>query len=150
ESINAQLDAQRVQIEKLRQALQLKRKQVRELTVRSPTNGGIQEVSLQVGQRVTPGTVLAKVADPGSLKAELKVPETQAKDVALGQTAEIDTHSGVIKARVMRIDPNVINGTRTVDCQLMGRLPRGAVPDLSVDGTIQIAHLEDVTYVGRP
>jgi HlyD family secretion protein len=150
ESINAQLDSQKLQIDKLRAALQLKRKQVSELTVRAGMNGVIQEVSLQVGQRVTPGMVLAKVAEPRKLKAELKIPETQAKDIAIGQAAEIDTRNGVIPARVVRIDPNVVNGTRTVDCQLQGKLPRGAVPDLSVEGRIEIARLTGIEYVGRP
>jgi len=110
----------------------------------------IQELTLQVGQRVTPGMVLAKVAEPRHLKAELKIPETQAKDIAIGQRAEIDTRNGVIKAKVVRIDPNVVNGTRTIDCALVGKLPLGAVPDLSVDGTVETARLEGVIYVGRP
>jgi len=150
ESVAAQLDSQKLQVEKLRAAWQLKRKQVGELTIRSGTRGVIQELTLQVGQRVMPGMVLAKVAEPRKLKAELKIPETQAKDVAIGQKAEIDTRIGVIKARVVRIDPNVVNGTRTIDCTLEGKLPAGAVPDLSVDGTVETARLEGVTYVGRP
>ena len=150
ESVDAQLDAQKVQIEKLRAALTLKRRQVRDLTVRAGTSGVIQEVTLQVGQRVTPGTVLAKVAEPRKLKAELKIPETQAKDIAVGQPAEIDTRNGLVSARIVRIDPNVVNGTRTVECQILGKLPPGAVPDLSVDGTIQIAKLDGINYVGRP
>ncbi len=150
ESVNAQLESQKVQIEKIKAALQLKRRQVNDLTVRAGMNGVIQEVSLQPGQRVVPGTVLAKVAEPRKLKAELKIPETQAKDIAIGQVAEIDMHSGVIKAKVIRIDPNVVNGTRTVDCQLLGKLPRGAVPDLSVDGMIETAKLDGIAYLGRP
>ena len=150
ESINAQLDAQKVQIEKLRAAWQLKRQQVQQLTIRAGTDGVLQEITLQVGQRVTPGTVLAKVAQPWKLKAELKIAETQAKDILLGQKAEIDTRNGVIPARVVRIDPNVVNGTRTVDCKLDGDLPSGAVPDLSVDGTVEIERLADVLFVGRP
>ena len=150
ESVDAQLDSQKTQVEKLRAAWQLKRQQVAGLTIRAGTNGVIQELTLQVGQRVTPGTVLAKVAEPRKLKAELKIPETQAKDIAIGQPAEIDTRNGVIKARVVRIDPNVVNGTRTVDCTLEGNLPPGAVPDLSIDGTIETARLTGVNYVGRP
>lgn len=150
ESINAQLDAKKVQIEKLRAAWQLKKQQVAELTVRAGTEGVIQELTLQPGQRVKPGDVLAKVAQPWKLKAELKIAETQAKDIQLGQKAEIDTRNGIIPGHVIRIDPNVVNGTRTVDCKLDGPLPPGAVPDLSVDGTVEIERLADVMYVGRP
>lgn len=150
ESIKAQLDSQRVTIEKLRAAYQLKKKQVEQLTIRAGTEGVLQEMPLQVGQRVTPGTVLAKVAQPWKLKAELKIPETQAKDVVIGQPAEIDTRNGVINGKVMRIDPAVQNGTVTVDVRLEGQLPQGARPDLSVDGTIELERLADVLYVGRP
>lgn len=148
--IQAQLEAQRVQIEKLKAAYELKRKQVDDLTVRAGTSGVLQELTLQVGQRVTVGAVLAKVVEPTKLKAELKIPETQAKDVALGLPAEIDTRNGVVKGRVARIDPAAINGTVTVDVRLEGELPAGARPDLSVDGTIELERLADVLYVGRP
>ena len=150
ESVQAQMDSQRVQIDKLKATLQRKREQVGELTVRAGTEGVIQEMDLQVGQQITTGTVLAKVAQPWRLKAELKIAETQAKDILLGQKAFIDTRNGVIPAHVVRIDPNVVNGTRTVDCQLDGPLPSGAVPDLSVDGTIEIQRLDEVVYIGRP
>jgi HlyD family secretion protein len=150
DSINAQLEAKNVQIQKLQAAWQLKKQQVAELTVRAGTEGVIQELTLQVGQRVKPGDVLAKVAEPRKLKAELKIAETQAKDIQLGQKAEIDTRNGIIPGHVIRIDPNVVNGTRTVDCKLDGPLPPGAVPDLSVDGTIEIERLTNVEYVGRP
>jgi HlyD family secretion protein len=150
ESDDAQLDAQKVQIEKLQAAWQLKKQQVQELQIKAGTDGVLQEMTLQVGQRVHPGDVLAKVAQPRKLKAELKIAETQAKDILLGQPAEIDTRNGIIPATVIRIDPNVVNGTRTVDCKLNGPLPDGAVPDLSVDGTIEIEKLTDVLFVGRP
>ena len=105
---------------------------------------------MEVGQRVTAGTILAKVVQPTHLKAALLIAETQAKDILIGQKAEIDTHNGVIPGRVIRIDPAVQNGTRTVDVKLEGELPKGAVPTLSVDGTIEIERLDDVVYVGRP
>ena len=105
---------------------------------------------MDVGQRVAQGTALAKVVQPGLLKAALKIAETQAKDVQIGQKASVDTHNGVIAGHVMRIDPAVVNGTRTVDVKLDGPLPEGAVPDLSVEGTIEIERLADVLSVGRP
>ncbi len=148
--IRAQLEAQRVQIEKLRAAYALKKQQVDELTVRAGNTGVLQELTLQVGQRVTVGTVLAKVVQPKNLKAELKIPETQAKDVVLGLPAEIDTRNGFVKGRVARIDPAAINGTVTVDVRLEEELPPGARPDLSVDGTIELERLADVLYIGRP
>src|SRR5579863_2086253 len=150
ESINAQLDAKKVQVDKLRAAWQLKKQQVAELIVRAGTDGILQEMTLQPGQRVRTGDVLAKVAQPWKLKAELKIAETQAKDILLGQVAQIDTRNGIIPGHVIRIDPNVVNGTRTVDCKLDGALPAGAVPDLSVDGTVEIERLTDVVFVGRP
>lgn len=150
ESINAQLDAKKVQIDKLRAAEDLKKQQVSELTIRAGIDGVVQEITLQPGQRVKTGDTLAKVAQPWKLKAEIKIAETQAKDVSLGQTAEIDTRNGIVRGHVIRIDPNVVNGTRTVDCKLDGPLPPGAVPDLSVDGTVEIVRLSDVVYVGKP
>jgi HlyD family secretion protein len=148
--VDAQLDAQKVQIEKLRATYLLKKKQVDELTIRAGIKGRMQEMTLQVGQRVKPGDVLAKVAQPWKLKAELKIAETQAKDILLGQKAEIDTRNGVVSGHVSRIDASIVNGTRTVDVKLDGALPPGAVPDLSVDGTVEIERLADVVYVGRP
>ena len=150
ESIEAQLAAQKVQIAKLRAAWELKKQQVAELKIRAGTQGVLQQMAVEVGQRVTPGTILAKIAQPWKLKAELKIPETQAKDIALDQVAEVDTRNGVIPGRVSRIDPAAVNGTVTVDVRLEGELPAGARPDLSVDGTIEIERLADVLYVGRP
>ncbi len=149
-SAQAQLDSQQVQIEKTRAAYDLKRKQVTELTVRAGTDGVLQQMPVEVGQRVTPGTILAKVAQPSKLKAEIRIPETQAKDVALGQPAEVDTHNGVIQGRVARIDPAALNGNVTVDIALEGALPAGARPDLSVEGVIELERLKDVLYVQRP
>ncbi len=148
--IKAQLDASRVQIEKLQAAYELKRKQVEQLTVRAGTTGVLKEVNVEAGQRVAPGAVLAKIVQPWRLKAELKIPETQVKDVQVGQDASIDTRNGIIDGKVMRIDPAAINGTVTVDVKLLGDLPSSARPDLSVDGTIEIERLADVVYVGRP
>jgi len=150
ESIAAQMDAKKVQIDKLRATQQRKKDQVSELSVRAGLEGVVQEITLQPGQRVHMGDVLAKVAQPWKLKAEIKIAETQAKDVQLGQVAQIDTRNGIIPGHVIRIDPNVVNGTRTVDCKLDGPLPPGAVPDLSVDGTVELERLTDVVYVGRP
>jgi len=150
DSTDAQLESQKVQIDKLRAAWERKKQQLTELTVRAGTEGVVQEMTLQVGQRISPGTVVAKVAEPKKLRAELKIAETQAKDILLGQKASIDTRNGIIPAHVIRIDPNVVNGTRTVDCKLDGPLPSGAVPDLSVDGTVEIERLADVVYIGRP
>jgi HlyD family secretion protein len=150
EMIRAQVEAQRVNIEKLRSQYQLKKSQVDQLTIRAGTSGVLQELALQVGQRVTVGTVLAKVVQPTRLKAELKVPETQAKDVQLNQLAEVDTRNGVVKGRVARIDPAAVNGTVTVDIRLEEKLPPGARPDLSVDGTIELERLSDVLFVERP
>ncbi len=110
----------------------------------------LQELELEVGEQVAPGTILAKVAQPENLKAELRIAETQAKDVQIGQKASIDTRNGVIAGVVSRIDPAVREGTVLVDVRLTGDLPQGARPDLSVDGTIELERLDDVLYVGRP
>jgi HlyD family secretion protein len=147
DSIAAQLASQRVQIEKLKAAYQLKKEQVEGLKIRAGADGVLQEMTLQVGQRVTPGTILAKVAQPQKLKAELKIAETQAKDIVIGQLAVIDTRNGTVDGRVSRIDPAVVNGTVTVDVRLEGKLPDGARPDLSVDGTVEIERLNDVVGV---
>lgn len=154
-SIQAQIDAQKVQIEKLQAAYMLKKQQVDQLTIRSGTDGtltqlGTTAMPLEVGMRVSPGTILAKIAQPKKLKATLKIPETQVKDVALGQSASIDTRNGIIPGHVSRIDPAAVNGTVDVDVALDGPLPEGARPDLSVDGTITLEKLSDVMYVGRP
>ena len=150
ESVQAQIDSQKVQIEKLRATYTLKKQQVDELTIRAGIRGRMQEMTLQVGQRVKPGDVLAKVAQPRKLMARLQIPETQAKDIVLGLPAEIDTRNGIVRGHVIRIDASIVNGTRTIDCKLDGVLPKGAVPDLSVDGTVQIERLNNVLSVGRP
>jgi HlyD family secretion protein len=113
-------------------------------------SGVLEQVSVNVGQQVQPGSNLARVADPTRLKAELRIAETQARDLAIGQKAEIDTRTGIIQGRVMRIDPSAQQGTVTVDVELIGELPRGSRPDLSVDGTIELERLTNVLFVGRP
>jgi HlyD family secretion protein len=150
QSVDAQLEAQQVQIDQLKAQWQLKKKQVQDLTIRAGLAGRVQEMTLQQGQKVKPGDVLAKVAQPWKLLARLNIAETQAKDIILGQKAEIDTRNGIVAGHVIRIDASIVNGTRTVDCKLDGALPPGAVPQLSVDGTIEIERLADVVYVGRP
>lgn len=148
--LEAQLVAKRAALEQLRALSQLKQSQLDALRVRAGIAGVLQEQPLKVGQWATAGTTLAKVVQPQRLKAELKVAETQAKDIQLGQPALIDTHNGVISGHVMRIDPAVQNGTVTVDVALDGVLPQGARPDLSVDGTIDLERMANVLYVGRP
>jgi HlyD family secretion protein len=151
-SADAQVAAQQSRIEQLRAQLRLNQEQVASLQVRAGTYGVLQEVTVEVGQQITPGTNIARVADPSSLKATLQIPETQIKDIALGQTASIDTRSGgaVVRGSVQRIDPAARNGTVAVDVRLEGALPQGARPDLSVDGTIELERLDNVLYVGRP
>jgi multidrug efflux pump subunit AcrA (membrane-fusion protein) len=154
DSTQAQLAVQQAVIEKNQALLRLKRAQVEGLRVRAGIDGVLQQigdlVTLQVGQRVTPTATLAKIVQPSKLKAEVKIAETQAKDILIGQVAEIDTRNGIIPGHVTRVDPAVINGTVTVDVKLEGALPKGARPDLSIDGTIELERLEDVVYVGRP
>jgi HlyD family secretion protein len=150
DSVEAQLAVKMADIERLRAMYQLRKGQVEALQVKAGAEGVLQELPVQVGQRVPAGGILAKVAQPSRLKAELKVPETQAKDVVLGQKAEIDTRNGVIMGKVSRIDPAAREGTVVVDVKLEGELPQGARPDLSVDGTIEIERLADVVFVGRP
>jgi HlyD family secretion protein len=150
-SADAQLAAQRARVDQFRGTYELKRRQVESLKVRAGINGVLQELPVQVGQRVTPGTVLARVARPESLKAELKVPEVQAKDVLPGQKASIDTRNGdPVPGHVIRVAPSAQDGTVIVDVALEGDLPKGARPDISVDGTIEIERLDNVLYVGRP
>jgi len=146
----AQMNAQQARIQPLRALAELKKRQVDALNVRAGTNAVLQQVSVQVGQQVTPGFNMARVADPASLKAELKIAETQIKDVKLGQLVEVDTRNGIIQARVSRIDPAAREGTFTVDAELTGPLPASARPDLSVDGTIELERLDNILYVGRP
>ena len=149
-SIDAQLAQLQAKVDQMRVLAELKQKQLDELKVRAGIDGVLVELPLHVGQRVTPGTMLAKVVQPNHLMAELKVAETQARDVQIGEPASVDTHNGVIAGTVMRVDPSVQNGTVTVDVKLTGELPRGARPDLSVDGTIDLERLDNVLYVGRP
>jgi HlyD family secretion protein len=150
ESVDAQLAAERARVEQMRALYRLRKNQVDALKVRAGIDGVLQQMPVEVGQEVTPGTILAKVAQPDKLKAELRIAETQAKDIEVGQVASIDTRNGIIEGKVMRVDPAVLEGTVTVDVELTGELPKGARPDLSVDGTIEIERLENVLYVGRP
>ena len=149
-STKAQINAQQSRIDQLQALARLKKDQVDALKVRAGTNGVLQVVSVQEGQQVTPGLNLARIADPASLKAELKVAETQIKDVKEGQTAVVDTRNGVIEGRVSRIDPAAREGTFTVDVTFTGPLPSSARPDLSVDGKIELERLTNVLYVERP
>jgi HlyD family secretion protein len=154
ESVKAQLENQRVAIANLNEKYKLKKEQVDELTIRAGVEGTLQQLGttalpLEQGMRVQPGTILAKIAQPNRLKATLKIPETQAKDVAIGQVASIDTRNGIIPGHVTRIDPASTNGTVDVDVKLEGHAD-GMRPDLSVDGTVTIERLADVVYVGRP
>ena len=150
DSTTAQLAVQQSAVDQARALLQLTRRQRDELKVRAGLDGMLQLVPIEVGAQVAPGANLARVANPSRLKAEIKIAETQAKDIQIGQKAEVDTRNGVVEGRVARIDPSVQNGTRTVDVTLTGELPKGAVPDLSVDGTIELERLNDVLYMGRP
>jgi len=149
-SVKAQISAQQTRISQLRALAKLKREQATGLKVRAGTSGVLQEVSVKVGQQVTPGFNMARVADPNSLKAELKVPETTIKDVRVGQAVKVDTRNGIIDGQVQRIDPAAREGTFIVDVQLTGVIPPSARPDLSVDGTIELERLVDVLYMGRP
>jgi HlyD family secretion protein len=150
DSIKAKVEAQRVVVESARANYELKRRQVDQLTIRSGIDGVLQEVDVEVGQRVPTGTILAKVADPKKLKAVLQIAETQMKDVRVGLDATIDTRNGIIPGRVIRIDPAATNGPVGVDVSLLGPLPEGARPELSVDGVVQIERLRDVVYMDRP
>ena len=150
DSGNAKLAAQQAKVEQMKALYELKRSQVEALHVRAGIDGVLQLLSVEVGQHVTPGMNLARVADPKKLRAEVKIAETQAKDVIPGQKATIDTRNGIVNGHVSRVDPSVINGTVTVDVTIDDPLPAGARPDLSVDGTIILENLTDVLYVGRP
>jgi HlyD family secretion protein len=150
ETAQTRLAAQQARVEQQKALYNLRRSQLEALHVRAGINGVLQLVPVEVGQRVTPGANVARVADPKKLKAEIKIAETQAKDVAIGQKATIDTRNGVVAGRVSRIDPSVQNGTVTVDVAIDDPLPQGARPDLSVDGTVELENLKDVLYVGRP
>lgn len=150
ESTEAQLAAERARVAQSRALYELRRQQVDGLKVRAGIAGVLQQVPVEVGQRVVPGTNLARVAVPGRLKAELRIPETQARDVEIGLKAVIDTRNGEVEGKVSRVDPAAQNGTVLVDVAFTGPLPRGARPDLSVDGTIELERLTDVLYVERP
>ena len=150
EAVAAQLLVQAAEVDQRRGLAQLRRGQRLGLSVRPGLSGVLQQISVEVGQQVTPGTNLARVAQPEKLKAVIRVPETQARDLQPGQPASIDTRNGIVTGRVARVDPGAQNGTVTVDIALQGELPRGARPDLTVDGTIDIDRLTDVVYVGRP
>ncbi len=150
DSAAARLQAQQSHVDQQRALYDLKRSELNSLHVRAGIEGVLQLVPVDVGQHVTPSTNLARVADPKHLKAEIKIPETQAKDITIGQPATVDTRNGILKGQVSRIDPSVQNGTVTVDVLFTEPLPNGARPDLSVDGTIELENLKDVLYVGRP
>ncbi len=150
ESTQARVAVQQSEVEQARALVRLKQQQMDDLHVRAGFAGVLQVVPVEVGQQVAPGANLARVSDPSRLKAELKVPETQAKDIQLGQIASIDTRNGIVAGRVVRIDPSVQNGTVTVDVTMTDALPKGARPDLSVDGTIELQRLSDVVFIGRP
>ncbi len=150
EAIESQISTQASQVEQLKAIATNQRNRLQSLQVRAPDAGVLQELTLQLGQWVPEGTTLAKVVQPGSLKAVLRIPESQAKDVSVGQKASIDTRNGFVAGHVSRKDPSALGGSVTVDVTLDGPLPSGAVPDLSVDGTIVIETLNDVRYTGRP
>lgn len=150
QSIDAQTRGQQAAVDQARAVSNLQASRVASLKVTAGFSGVLQQVPVEAGQQVAPGQNLARVADPGRLKAELRIAETQAKDIEVGLPAEVDTRNGVIAGVVSRKDPAAVNGTVTVDVTLTGELPRGAVPDLSVDGTIQLERLDDILYVGRP
>lgn len=149
-SISQQLAVQQAVLEQDKAQANLLQRQVDQEQVRARIDGILQEVPPEIGTEVTPGSELAKVAQQTKLKAQLQIAETQAKDIQIGQTASVDTHNGIIPGHVSRIDPSVLNGTRTVDVHLDGALPPGAVPQLSVEGTVLISKLTNVLYVGRP
>jgi len=145
-----QVAAQEAQIERLRAVVAFRRKQVDSMKVRSIDRGVLSELPLELGQWVTPGALLAKVVQPEQLKAVLRIPETQARDLALHLAAAIDTRNGVVQGRVSRISPSANQGSVEVDVSLPAELPRGARPDLTVEGTIEIEKLQNVLFVGRP
>jgi HlyD family secretion protein len=142
--------AKQATVDQLKASAALKAHDVEALHVKAGMTGVLQQLPVEVGQRVTPGTNLARVADPKKLKAQIKIAETQAKDIQINQPASIDTRNGIVAGHVTRVDPAVEQGTVTVDVALDGPLPKGARPDLSVDGTIELERLNNVLYVGRP
>jgi len=150
DSVVPQLAVKQAEVDRLRDQAKLKQAEADALSVRAGMRGILQVVPVEVGAQVQPGTNLCRVADPTRLKAEIQIAETQAKDVLIGQSAQIDTRNGIADGRVSRIAPSVQNGTVTVEVALPGELPKGARPDLSVDGVVELEHLDDVVYVGRP
>ncbi|MBA3231892.1 MAG: HlyD family efflux transporter periplasmic adaptor subunit [Acidobacteria bacterium] len=150
DGMKSQLAPQAAEIELRRAAYQLRQNQLSDLKVKAGMHGVLQVVPVEVGAQVGPGTNLARVADPSNLKAELRIPETQTRDLRIGQLAEVDTRNGVVKGRVARIDPAAVGGTVGVDVILEDELPAGARPDQSVDGTVLLEQLSDVVFVGRP
>lgn len=150
ESIEPQLAVQEAEVSRLRAQARLRLAEADALKVRATMTGVLSALPVEVGAQIQPGQNLARVADPSDLKAEVRIAETQAKDIMIGQIASIDTRNGIVAGRVVRIDPAVQNGTVLVDVTLDGELPRGARPDLSVDGTIELERLDNVVYVGRP
>jgi HlyD family secretion protein len=150
ESVDPQVAVKSAGVSRMRTLAALRHAELDALTVRAGMNGVLQLLPVEVGAQVAPGANLARVADPTRLKAEVRVAETQAKDIEIGQPASVDTRNGVVEGRVTRIDPSVQNGTVMVDVAMLGPLPAGARPDLTVDGTIELERLTDVTYVGRP
>jgi HlyD family secretion protein len=149
-AVDSQLAVQRAQVERLKAIAAFQLSRVRSLEVRAGEAGVLQELSLQLGQWVVPGTILAKVVQPTRLKAVLRIPETQVRDVALGQPASIDTHNGVVSGRVMRMDPAAQGGTFAIDVALDGPLPPGARPEISVDGTITLERVPNALFMARP
>jgi len=149
-SAEAQTSAQQARVSQLQALLKLKKEQVQNLQVLAGTRGVLQQMAVEEGQQVSPGTNLARVVEPQHLKAELKIAETQVKDIHIGQKAQVDTRNGIIPGHVARMDPAAQQGTFTVDVALDGELPAGARPDLTVDGTIELERLDDVIYVSRP
>jgi HlyD family secretion protein len=150
EEVKTQLAAQQAQLDQRRALYQLRRSQVESLNVRAGINGVVQIVQVQVGQQVTAGTNLARVADPARLKAELRVNETQVKDILIGQSVAVDTRNGIVQGKVSRIDPASQNSTVAVDVSLEGELPKGARPDMNVEGTIEIERMDNILFVNRP
>ena len=150
ESVEAREAAQQARVAQFREKAELLRAQVEKLRVRAGIPGVLQSIAVELGQQLSVGTAMARVADPTRLKAELRVPETQARDITLGLKTIIDTRNGKIEGRVSRIDPAVTQGTVVVDVRLEGELPKGARPDLSIDGTIEIERLDETLSVGRP
>lgn len=149
-SVKAQIAPKEAEVQRLRAQADLAKRDYDALTVRASYAGVLQALPLEVGQQVVPGSTLARVADPTRLKAEIRIAETQAKDIQIGQIASIDTRNGIVPGLVARVDPAVLNGTVLVDVTLTGDLPKGARPDLSVDGTVELERLDKVIYVGRP